>query len=154
MQKKHVRRTLALIIFLSLALIGSALAITNAAGVLNFFDRMLPDAYQTVQKDAYSLVRSDIASYDFEHVTVSVREAIYDGEMLRVVVSIGLVGALSNFFLYNKEFPYLLLISQILAAPVSAGFWTITASMKADICDDDELRNGSRREGEPLGLGR
>jgi GPH family glycoside/pentoside/hexuronide:cation symporter len=66
---------------------------------------------------------------------------------LRVVVGIGLVGALSNFFLYNKEFPYLLLISQILAAPVAAGFWTITASMKADICDDDELRNGSRREG-------
>jgi GPH family glycoside/pentoside/hexuronide:cation symporter len=66
---------------------------------------------------------------------------------LRVVVSIGIIGALSNFFLYNKEFPYLLLISQILAAPVSAGFWTITTSMKADICDDDELRNGSRREG-------
>jgi GPH family glycoside/pentoside/hexuronide:cation symporter len=66
---------------------------------------------------------------------------------LRVVVCIGLAGALSNFFLYNKEFPYLLLISQILAAPVGAGFWTITTSMKADICDDDELRNGSRREG-------
>ena len=88
MQKKHVRRTFALVVFLSLALIGSALAITNAVGVLNFFDRTLPDEYQTVQKDAYSLVKSDIASYDFEHVTVSVKEAIYDGEMLRVVVSI------------------------------------------------------------------
>jgi GPH family glycoside/pentoside/hexuronide:cation symporter len=66
---------------------------------------------------------------------------------LRVVVCIGLTGALSNFFLYNKDMPYLLLISQMLVAPVGAGFWTITASMKADICDDDELRNGSRREG-------
>jgi len=66
---------------------------------------------------------------------------------LQIVVLIGLAGALSNFFLFNKNYPYLLLVYQMLVAPVAAGFWTITASMKADICDDDELRNGSRREG-------
>lgn len=66
---------------------------------------------------------------------------------LRIVVVIGLAGALSNFFLYNKELPYLLLVAQMLAAPVGAGFWTITTSMKADICDDDELLHGARREG-------
>lgn len=66
---------------------------------------------------------------------------------LRVVVSLGLIGAVSKFFCYNKDYPYLVIISQMLIAPAVAGFWTITASMKADICDDDELRNGSRREG-------
>jgi GPH family glycoside/pentoside/hexuronide:cation symporter len=66
---------------------------------------------------------------------------------LRFLVCLGIVGAASNFFLYNKNYPYLILISQMLAAPLSAGFWTITTSMKADICDDDELLTGSRREG-------
>lgn len=66
---------------------------------------------------------------------------------LRIVVLIALVGAIGNFFLFNKSYPYLLLVYQILMAPVAAGFWTTTTSMKADICDDDELRNGARREG-------
>jgi GPH family glycoside/pentoside/hexuronide:cation symporter len=68
-------------------------------------------------------------------------------QTLKVFVWIGLLGAVSKFFLYNKELPYLMLISQALMAPVSAGFWAITGSMKADICDDDELKSGARREG-------
>lgn len=66
---------------------------------------------------------------------------------LKIFVSIGIVGAVSKFFCYNPDYPYLVLITSVLMAPVSAGFWTITTSMKADICDDDELRNGARREG-------
>lgn len=88
MQKKRMRRGALLIAVLSLALAGSALAITQSAGIFNFFADMIGEETALVQKDAYSLVRSDIASHDFEHVTVSVREAVYDGEMLRVVLSI------------------------------------------------------------------
>jgi GPH family glycoside/pentoside/hexuronide:cation symporter len=66
---------------------------------------------------------------------------------LKLVVVIGFIGSISKFYLYNKSIPELLYISQILMAPLAAGFWTITTSMKSDICDDDELRNGSRREG-------
>jgi GPH family glycoside/pentoside/hexuronide:cation symporter len=66
---------------------------------------------------------------------------------LQIACTISLIGALSNFFLYNKDYPYLLLVYQMMIAPAIAGFWTITTAMKADICDDDELRNGARREG-------
>lgn len=66
---------------------------------------------------------------------------------LRILIISGIVGAISQFFLYSKELPYLLFISQAMLAPLAAGFWTITTSMKADICDDDELRSGMRREG-------
>lgn len=66
---------------------------------------------------------------------------------LRIVVIIGIVGALSSFVLYSKQLPYLMLLYQVLVAPVGAGFWTITTSMKADVCDDDELVSGARREG-------
>jgi GPH family glycoside/pentoside/hexuronide:cation symporter len=66
---------------------------------------------------------------------------------LRFLIILGIVGAFSKFFLYSKEMPYLLFFSQALVAPLAAGFWTITTSMKADICDDDELNHGMRREG-------
>jgi GPH family glycoside/pentoside/hexuronide:cation symporter len=66
---------------------------------------------------------------------------------LRIVVILGIIAALSSFVLYNKHYPYLLLVFQALVAPVGAGFWTITTSMKADVCDDDELKSGARREG-------
>jgi GPH family glycoside/pentoside/hexuronide:cation symporter len=66
---------------------------------------------------------------------------------LRLLICVGIAGAFSKFFCYNHETPYLLFISQVMMAPMAAGFWTITTSMKADVCDDDELRNGMRREG-------
>ncbi|WP_309382735.1 MFS transporter [Cerasicoccus frondis] len=66
---------------------------------------------------------------------------------IKGLVVLGIVGALSKYLLYNKEWPYLLLLSQFMVAPLAAGFWTLTTSMKADICDEDELDNGARREG-------
>ena len=66
---------------------------------------------------------------------------------LRFLILLGIVGAFSKFFLYNKEYPYLLFVSQAMVAPLAAGFWTLTTSMKADVCDDDELQHGMRREG-------
>ncbi len=66
---------------------------------------------------------------------------------MKCMVVLGFAGALTKFWFYNKDIHELLYISQIMVAPLAAGFWTITNSMKADICDDDELNNGSRREG-------
>jgi len=66
---------------------------------------------------------------------------------LRWLLIIGIIGSFSKFFLYSREYPWLLFISQAMVAPLAAGFWTITTSMKADICDDDELQHGMRREG-------
>ena len=88
MQKKHVRRTAILIVALCLALTGSALAIGQSIGVFNFFSGSMTEEYLAVQPQAYELVRHDVASYDFEHVTVTIKEAVYDGEMLRTVISI------------------------------------------------------------------
>jgi GPH family glycoside/pentoside/hexuronide:cation symporter len=66
---------------------------------------------------------------------------------LKWLIVIGIVGSFSKFSLYNKDHHWLLFISQAMVAPMAAGFWTITSSMKADICDDDELQHGMRREG-------
>jgi GPH family glycoside/pentoside/hexuronide:cation symporter len=67
--------------------------------------------------------------------------------LLYVVIALGIVGSLLTYGLYSKEVPYLAILASLLVAPQAAGFWTITGSMKADICDEDELRHGMRREG-------
>ena len=67
--------------------------------------------------------------------------------LLYVVIALGIVGSLLTYGLYSKEVPYLSILASLLVAPQAAGFWTITGSMKADICDEDELRHGMRREG-------
>jgi len=66
---------------------------------------------------------------------------------LKGLIVLGIIGSLSSLSFYNKTFPFLLLGSSIIGAPMAAGYWTITGSMKADICDDDELKHGMRREG-------
>ncbi len=59
---------------------------------------------------------------------------------------VSLTASLLTLVCYNKRYPYLIFVVYALQAPVAAGFWTIITSMKADICDDDELRHGRRRE--------
>lgn len=68
-------------------------------------------------------------------------------KMLRILVIVGVLASLSTFIFYTPANPYLIIVVYLLQAPTAAGFWTLTGSMKADICDDDELKNGMRREG-------
>jgi len=49
--------------------------------------------------------------------------------------------------LFSARFPYLQLIIAILASPGLSCVWVLTSSMLADVCDEDELNTGLRREG-------
>ena len=56
-------------------------------------------------------------------------------------------GAASTWFTYRPGTPYLVLATALLLAPAQTAFYAILRSLVADICDDDELRTGLRREG-------
>jgi GPH family glycoside/pentoside/hexuronide:cation symporter len=66
---------------------------------------------------------------------------------LKLCLAMGVVGGAARWFLYRPEWPYLQLIEPFLSYPAVAGFWILVTSMKADICDWDELQSGLRREG-------
>lgn len=54
--------------------------------------------------------------------------------------------AAARWWLYTPESPYLQLLAPVLAVP-SGAVWVLLNSMKADVCDEEELRTGQRREG-------
>ncbi len=54
---------------------------------------------------------------------------------------------LSKIVCYNPELPYLILIPTVLLSAGMLMFFTLGASMVGDICDEDELRTGTRSEG-------
>lgn len=59
-----------------------------------------------------------------------------------------LFGALSKWVTFNPQWPYLhLFTSNLLIGFSAAGFWVVVSAMKADLCDEDELNTGRRREG-------
>lgn len=60
---------------------------------------------------------------------------------------IGLTGSVLKWFLFTPAAPYAQLVVALFIAPAVAGFWVIVNSMKADLCDWDELHTGLRREG-------
>ncbi|WP_043586287.1 MFS transporter [Geminisphaera colitermitum] len=57
------------------------------------------------------------------------------------------VSGLAKWLFYRPESPWLSLWVNLFTVPASSGFWLLIASIKADICDDDELNTGFRREG-------
>jgi glycoside/pentoside/hexuronide:cation symporter, GPH family len=60
---------------------------------------------------------------------------------------IALLGFLLCWPCISPKHPYLQLFPQILIFPGLACVWVLVGSMIADICDVDELENGTRREG-------
>jgi GPH family glycoside/pentoside/hexuronide:cation symporter len=69
----------------------------------------------------------------------------------REAMIIGLVlaffGYLSMWFTMTPNMPYLQLTSCVIIGLGLQGCWLMVSSMVADICDEDELKTGLRREG-------
>ncbi|MGZ0656086.1 MFS transporter [Coraliomargarita sp. W4R72] len=63
------------------------------------------------------------------------------------ILSLGIAGSLSSWFLITPELPYLQIASLFLTAPAITGLWILAPAMIADVCDYDDDRSGMRREG-------
>jgi GPH family glycoside/pentoside/hexuronide:cation symporter len=71
------------------------------------------------------------------------------GKHVTLSISFGLVllGAAGKWYLYTPGHPWKILFDCLLCGPVWVAIYALTPSMMADICDEDELRHGFRREG-------
>lgn len=58
-----------------------------------------------------------------------------------------IIGEALHWPFYTPDAPMLQLISLAIICPGVMSLWIITASMLADVCDEDELISGMRREG-------
>ncbi len=85
--KKRIPAAAVIALMLLLAALATALALTDGFGLFDLMGKDKAEAFSTVQPDAYALLKKDLASYSFEHVDVTIREAMYDGRYLRVVYS-------------------------------------------------------------------
>jgi len=66
---------------------------------------------------------------------------------LSVIFGMVLVGSLGKWFLFTPGNPWKILIDPIICGPVWTALNVLMPSMLADVCDEDELRHGQRREG-------
>ncbi|MFA5257371.1 MAG: MFS transporter [Opitutales bacterium] len=74
-------------------------------------------------------------------------ERIGKRRTLFIAMSLVIGAGLSNWFNYNPEYPYLMLMVTVLLGPAYSGIWLMIPSITADIIDEDELHSGERREG-------
>jgi GPH family glycoside/pentoside/hexuronide:cation symporter len=66
---------------------------------------------------------------------------------LALIFTLVLFGSLGKWVLFTPGNPWKILLDPILCGPVWTALAVLTPSMLADVCDDDELRHGLRREG-------
>ena len=62
-------------------------------------------------------------------------------------LAFALVGTGLSFVAMDPRWPWMLFLSTFVAFLGLQGCWLMVDSMTADVCDDDELRTGRRREG-------
>jgi len=68
-------------------------------------------------------------------------------KVLIIGLSMSIVASILNWFLVNPNYPYLQLITAVLSGVGLNGCWLLNGAFIADICDEDELAFGYRREG-------
>jgi len=66
---------------------------------------------------------------------------------LSIIFGLVLLGAFGKWFLFTPGNNWKILLDPLLCGPVWTALNVLTPSMLADVCDDDELRHGLRREG-------
>jgi GPH family glycoside/pentoside/hexuronide:cation symporter len=66
---------------------------------------------------------------------------------LSIIFGLVLVGSFGKWFLFTPGHPWKILLDPLLCAPAWTAIIVLTPSMLADVCDEDELRHGLRREG-------
>ncbi|NWF36870.1 MFS transporter [Mariprofundus sp. KV] len=62
-------------------------------------------------------------------------------------LSVSIIGYASSWWLFTPENPWLQIIPVVVAAWGLCACWAVNGSFAADICDEDELNTGHRREG-------
>lgn len=85
--KKKIPAAAVIALVLLLAALATAMALTNSFGLFNLMGKDKDEAFSIVQQDGYAILMTNLASYSFEHVDVTIKEAVYDGRYLRVVYS-------------------------------------------------------------------
>ncbi len=66
-----------------------------------------------------------------------------------MMIGLGLAmgGAIFNWFAIDPRWPWMMFAAAIVSFLGFQGCWLMVDSMVADVCDDDDLRSGRRREG-------
>lgn len=68
-------------------------------------------------------------------------------QTVAVTFALVLIGALGKWLLFTPGHPLKILVDPLLCGPVWIAINVLTPAMLADICDEDELHHGMRREG-------
>jgi GPH family glycoside/pentoside/hexuronide:cation symporter len=66
---------------------------------------------------------------------------------MRIGLTLVLVGTVVNYFAIDPRWPWAMYLAGGITFLGMQGCWLMIDSMVADVCDDDELRSGRRREG-------
>ncbi|MHC1786464.1 MAG: hypothetical protein AB9880_05345 [Christensenellales bacterium] len=85
-----MKRKISLSAIIAVALIAvaaAAFALTDGFGLFDLMGQGKREEFAVVQKEAYDLMQKNLASASFDHVDVTVTEAVYDGKYLRIVHS-------------------------------------------------------------------
>ena len=85
-----MKRKISLSAIIAIALIAvaaAAFALTDGFGLFDLMGQGKREEFAVVQKEAYDLVQKNLVSASFDHVDVTVTEAVYDGKYLRIVHS-------------------------------------------------------------------
>ena len=90
---------------------------------------------------------SSVATFAVIAATTYLSQKIGKKSTFHVMIGLSMFGYLLKWPCYSIDYPYLILIPAIFIPCGLGALFTLMGSMIADVCDEDELTTGERREG-------
>lgn len=88
-----------------------------------------------------------VVSYFSVMLAVALATRLGKKAAAQILLSITLAGSASLWWTLRPELPYLQLLSTVVVGLGLQGTWMTFFTMVGDVCEEDELKNGMRREG-------
>lgn len=88
-----------------------------------------------------------ITSYISMFLIAKLSRKLSKGAGMNIGLGFALAGILGGIITLDPRWPYAQIITTIIASLGLQGCWLMISSMVGDVCDEDELASGARREG-------
>ncbi len=88
-----------------------------------------------------------VIAYVSMFLVISVSAKTTKRKAMIIGLSLGLLGAATSYWALDPRWPLMIFVPTVISALGMQGCWLMVSSMVADICDEDELLTGRRREG-------
>ncbi len=145
--ESFTNRSFTILVIAYLVIIGGVFSSSNLPLYINIY--YVYDGNRVAGAAMAGMIGSILALTSYISLPLITWVSVKTSKRIAMILGLGLgaAGTFSTWFTITPQWPYLQLVSMFIIGLGLQGCWLMVSTMTADVCDEEELKTGLRREG-------